>query len=165
MRLNFAQMELIAQHDLEWLYCHSEAALGISSNYMPMIMTGLIGPTQSFSDDTTPSQLRAAHNIQHLRSILRQLTPKSERVLYYTYSDQNFQPLLSKVFGKYLGAVTQCTLLPHNQILSLAQRIAIGQASAQDKTLLSRILTEAKHHYFQAHQEYIQTKLSGRKND
>lgn len=157
---NWNNKEELVRFDLEWYYCRSDADCNIKSNYMAMVNVAIFGGASGYVDPYNTFILKSTHHKRDLEKTLAYLPYYINKLLYASFADIHFSPLVEKIFTKFTGAAYCSNRLKDNDKLEkLCENLHNGTASAKDKLLISEIRTEATSKYYIAIDQYIEAKI------
>ena len=92
--------------DLEWFFCHSQAELGLCSNFEPLryaIMTGGVSKT-STGDKISDKRINAAHRHRKILEKLNSVRPMHHiDIIYAAFQQRNWSDYLLNAFGRATG--------------------------------------------------------------
>ena len=157
-KLSFDEMARICEEDLIYLFCHSEAACGLQSNWSAMVNASIYGSSPGFQDHTNSYLLANVAKRRQIEKVFQALPLPIQNILFASFADVNMNEPLQKIFKKFSGAAC-CTPLADSKTLAAAcQRIAQGKEQKGDKQLMAQVRTLATKNYHDAIVQYMESK-------
>lgn len=149
-----------AASELEWFWNYSEADCGISSNFNAMVNVALYGAPTHYDDHYDNKVLKAVSLNRKIQTALNSLSKISYKVLYVSFSSEQLNPYVVKMFQQYAGV----SYLIHGlDIEMLATRFYTNQCAAREKILVTEIRNEAREKYNKALNQYIKIRSKNEK--
>lgn len=159
MKLTFNSMENLAEHDLVWFFNHSQADMGIKSNWSAMVFAACFGgSTSSYHDSTNSFVLNSVGHFRTLEKIYKVLSSFTQDILFASFADIHIGEDVNKVFKKYAGAACCASIVTPKELEAICFRSLRGQDTKADKLVLSKVRMQATKAYQESINAYIHCK-------
>jgi hypothetical protein len=148
----FTKMKKVADEDIYWFFGCAHADCGFSSNWNSFLSACMYGSGEQsiYQEHMNDNIFESVRRWRAIRVRLSKLTNRQYSILYHTFADPPLQHDLNKVFMHLSGAALHTNLLPHNELLRLVHKIAIGKPSEQERQLAITIKKRAEQDYREA---------------
>jgi hypothetical protein len=159
MNLTFSNMENLAETDLVWFFNHSQADMGVKSNWVAMVSAACFGgSTTSYHDHTSSFILNSVGQFRTLEKVYKVLSSTTQDILFASFADIHIGENINKVFKKHAGAACCNSTITPETLEDICQRSLKGQATKEDKLIISKIRMQATKDYQESINAYIHCK-------
>lgn len=158
MKMNFKQYENVVEHDLVWLFCHSEGDCGIKSNWSAMVNASCFGSSVGYYDHINSFTLNSVEHYREVDKIYKSLTIPIQNILYASFADVSISANILKIFKTNAGAACCSLILNMKELDDLCKRVSSDKNIKGDKQLISEIRIETSKYYQEAILQYIKIK-------
>lgn len=147
----------LMQDEIEWYYLYSSAECHeLSSNWNAMITAACFGGGE-YHDPYQERNFQAIARKRQIEKHIRKVPRRYLKILIDTFANLRQDPLLTKHFHRYAGAIKHSQLLPLLEIFILLNKhdLTPKKMTEADKILLKALRDRAAMDYDAAVNSYI----------